>query len=981
MLSRTVLVVCCVFILQPLQGSLDFQSVAQEPTEVPDVLVEAPRDFSLCADRMQEALAETEHVAAASNLDNLYAIVAEGDFFLHSENEPIASGAKSELWRTTVNLPRHVLEIYEKLNGNSAAWQLQEAVRDGDFDAIEAVADRWFATKAGGEARLLLAHIYLDRGLPHEALNCLAPFPPSSILSEPLQPELTFLCAIAYLLTGRPEETKKNLEWLAERHRGANLRIGDNEVGLGNADYVFAELKHALGAPSSVERISSGDWPLHRRDLRRSAEGSAMDPTRCDWMESLSAADDDLQIISGLRDQLIQDDIPAMPGYSPIAVGNLVVSSASTEIRAVDLSDGRLLWRFPRSISPRQGTTADVPANGPDLSETGALYQRMWRDAVYGQLSSDGRRVYLIGELDLPEVPQPKPVLPLALASPLAERPPPTDCIIALDLSRYGSFLWMVDEHHGKAKPASAGAFFWGPPLPVANSLYVIEEFDHQLSLVKLAAETGRQQWLLPYAEVSTDRTASVSPSYYEGILICPTNAGAVVAVDVATQRFLWGYRYAQAERGPTSQRLPHMPHVPSDWQDSDAVIAGRRVLITPSNADLHCLDLHTGNLLWKRRRSDMLFVAGAYEDTVLLVGQHRFTGLRISDGTLAWKESPFVAIPAGGMPSGRGFLSGRSYLLPTTDPELLQIDMLTGKTVRHKPTDQILGNLICSNGRIISQNTVTVAGLGPPAANPSSFKNEKMASFSSPKQIAEAGAGELVRWLSHGEFCGREAASRELLKRGEDAIPELTVALNGNDPEATYRATAILIQLLDMSDADVACRARRALAGEEGNASDGSFAAKSLAREIRHREPWARKKLIELGATLDGSGKKVAIGPRWKGENDGLKHLQWLSQLETLELRHGDINDDGLRLLRGLTTIQSLNLNQTQVTSEGIAQLLTLRGLRVLLLQKTHVDDRALPHFMKLKALRAINLLDTDFTKEGVEELRRLMPDTQILF
>ena len=59
----------------------------------------------------------------------------------------------------------------------------------------------------------------------------------------------------------------------------------------------------------------------------------------------------------------------------------------------------------------------------------------------------------------------------------------------------------------------------------------------------------------------------------------------------------------------------------------------------------------------------------------------------------------------------------------------------------------------------------------------------------------------------------------------------------------------------------------------------------------------------------------------------------------------------------------------------------MAFRGLRVLLLQDTQVDDRAIPHLARVKGLRAINLLGTDFTKEGVEELRRLMPDTQILF
>ena len=37
-----------------------------------------------------------------------------------------------------------------------------------------------------------------------------------------------------------------------------------------------------------------------------------------------------------------------------------------------------------------------------------------------------------------------------------------------------------------------------------------------------------------------------VSPSYADGILVCPTGGGAVVSVDLATQSLLWGCRYGR---------------------------------------------------------------------------------------------------------------------------------------------------------------------------------------------------------------------------------------------------------------------------------------------------------------------------------------------------------------------------------------------------------------------------------------------------
>ncbi len=51
---------------------------------------------------------------------------------------------------------------------------------------------------------------------------------------------------------------------------------------------------------------------------------------------------------------------------------------------------------------------------------------------------------------------------------------------------------------------------------------------------------------------------------------------------------------------------------------------------------------------------------------------------------------------------SGRGFLAGDCYYLPTTS-QLVQIDLGSGRIVRALPTQEPLGNLICYRDQVLS--------------------------------------------------------------------------------------------------------------------------------------------------------------------------------------------------------------------------------------------------------------------------------------
>ena len=81
------------------------------------------------------------------------------------------------------------------------------------------------------------------------------------------------------------------------------------------------------------------------------------------------------------------------------------------------------------------------------------------------------------------------------------------------------------------------------------GQLYVLAEIKGEIRLLALEAATGDVLWSQQLASAEPDilqdpmrRWSGASPSYADGILVCPTSAGAVVGVELATRSLLWGY-------------------------------------------------------------------------------------------------------------------------------------------------------------------------------------------------------------------------------------------------------------------------------------------------------------------------------------------------------------------------------------------------------------------------------------------------------
>ena len=179
------------------------------------------------------------------------------------------------------------------------------------------------------------------------------------------------------------------------------------------------------------------------------------------------------------------------------------------------------------------------------------LNQRVWDDAPYGQMSSDGQQVFLLWKLASDLQQMSTRVLPFGRQS--ARRIASKRTSWSRWISGRGQVA--VDRggrgRHGRAEVgrrvlSRAPAALDGPTVCAGGN----QQRDpagrarcgHRPAAVGPATGPGGSAGNL--RTIPTRRAAGASPSFSDGILVCPTSAGAVVAVDISTRSLLWGYQY-----------------------------------------------------------------------------------------------------------------------------------------------------------------------------------------------------------------------------------------------------------------------------------------------------------------------------------------------------------------------------------------------------------------------------------------------------
>ena len=769
--AMLVAVCCAVSLLWP-RGALAqlapvFSSPADDEPLLSDIFLTPRYETRRRLIQAKSLLEQRRYGEAVTQLDRL--LTQGEDYFLLGAGRRVKEGhspprLKSEALRLIGQMPPKGLEWYELQYGAAARAMLDQAKKQSDLRALHNVAGRYFHTVAGYEATSLLARRHLDRGRPLAAAMCY-----QKLIASPAraryEPALSVSLAAALLRAGHHDRLALNaLHDVKKNFSDAQLEIAGQQIPWFAADEdALAWLRETLGPQQPRGGQVARQWNLFGGNPARNGASRGGAPLRSwRWKVPVSSSPVVTERVEKLQRAYAARGYIALPSFHPLAVGDTILMRTASHFVAVDLKTGKRLWPKQPALDIAAGESADDDSPGarfPGARFSGSrrattqfmhnLDRRMWSDAIYGRLASDGRLLFAVRKI-APLGDRKTSQIGINAAGRriiLPAGPRTYNQLDAYELATEGKLKWSVGGPpvgDGKNdKNPLAGAFFLGVPLPLDGRLYALAEMSakREIRLVVLEAETGRLLWSqqLAMAEWSVlrdpiRRAAGASPSYSNGLLICPTTAGAVVAVDLSTRRLKWGYRYP---RNPRSQyanvgRVNALEQgssgddVGDGWADSSAVLADGYVLVTPPDnyssgarsGEIHCLNLIDGKRIWKRKRNRALYLACVSDGKVILVGRGAVTALSIIDGT-PHKDWPTVdnpspkpdlpgavALPAGALASGRGFLSDGHYFLPLTTGEIVKIDLSNGKIVeRIRLRDGLVpGNLICYRDQIVSQ-------------------------------------------------------------------------------------------------------------------------------------------------------------------------------------------------------------------------------------------------------------------------------------
>lgn len=772
---------------------------------------------------------------------------------------------RTEANRIIAAFPKEGLEFYQQAYGQTAAGLLGEAAKANyDPARLSEVSQRYFHTKAGGEATALLGTLHLDRGNYLEAASSF-----ERLLARPntdplLTPRTLFRAALALKRSGDPRHAAP-AKTAAEKLLLAVARDG---LKVGRRTYTADQVKAELDRPAGRSRVDSlvSEWTGRYGNAARNGTVAGGPPFLVPAFEPCPMVDPNLDpgpagsdsrtglaatewIKAELNRQFGGNPPPSavpLPGFFPVTAPDVVIYRGYGAVYAVASRDhvhlgkpvaaGDVRWIARTHFGAHQLLTpgyfyhedATVPTQ---VRGWWATYTATKADSILyenpqlGALAHDGTAAYYLDDVAIP----PPPVAYDPNFGGFPGGMPPGFArqggvlagavrageLYAVDLNT-GHLLWTLGRFEAEKKdlvnPAQVAppateddadklssafhlclnAVFLGPPLPLNGRLYVLVEQAGAIRLLcldpknlaevkyldkieKTREENGIQVTRKEVGEVvlrvpslvwqqKLGRPANPFPgdsvrrfqgaflAAGDGILVCPTNSGAVIAVDAMSRSLLWAHAYRKLEatdtpgggqmmggrRGGMRFNPDGSPQLVQQlatnrWRAAAPVVAGGRVVVAAYDSNrLECLDLRTGKVVWAvDRKPNDLYVGGVVDDKVVVVGKDevRAYPLNAEPGAV----TPAWTTALAGTPTGHGVAGKGVYYLPVRPPgagkdgapaaEIVALDAAAGKIVsktaaRNRTADPSgstlalfgLGNLVYQDGLVVAQSAWEVA-------------------------------------------------------------------------------------------------------------------------------------------------------------------------------------------------------------------------------------------------------------------------------
>jgi len=728
---------------------------------------------------------------------------------------------REEAGRIIAALPAKGAEFYRAQVGPDAASELKSA--EGDPKLLARIMQRYLYTDAGAAAAEQLATHLLDRGQYSTAALCFEKLFQRAG-PDKLEPKTLFKAAIAFHRVGARTNEEKAWKYL-EAKSGGNLELAEGKV------YALATLKEWISKRKSVaanrERY---DWPLPLGDASHSAQAigttAFLEPI---WKEKLAKdGGSETEYLNHALAFLDRNKLPHLHSFSPIA------ATITREDGKIPLMIYRSFWGIHARVVRPVKLGKDEEYKGGDIywetqspwsvdrmlnnsQHVGAIKQWMQmyqgsnvkpeiilENSVTGSLTTDSVRVYMVEDFTVPPYQQNNPFNGGGRNLGGGFEQKLNDAIHHNRLQAYeldsGKLLWEVGSKAQGAKPEGLeDTFFLSPPLPLNGKLYVLGETNQEIRLICLEPATGKvigkPQRLADAREkilVDIGRRLHASHlAYGEGILVCPTNSGGILAVDLLTNSLVWAYgyrekggsasemppqgdmRFGQPQPGmmflPDGRQVP-IPHIGSHWTVTPPIITqGKVVFSAPDARAVHCLNLRDGTRVWKNMRADGdVYLAGVFAGKVVVVGKNYVRLLSLEDGSEVRRLET-------GVPSGIGIASKDVYYLPirqdpkTRQPGICLIDLNAGRVLATTQSrkKEVPGNLLFYEGDVLSQTLTHAAAY--PQLDVELSRIDKLLAKNENDPEGRARRGDLR--LDKGDLAGAVADLQVALKQ-ENKLP-----------------------------------------------------------------------------------------------------------------------------------------------------------------------------------------------------------------
>ncbi|KAA1262044.1 Outer membrane protein assembly factor BamB [Rubripirellula obstinata] len=720
------------------------QGFFRPPTNSPaGRLIEPPRamqqklreaESAIKEDRPSDAILALGDLVARDSEDYADSDLADQDFFLDNQDVREGNPATQSLLRTAREmiggLSESDWETYQLRFGPIAARVLNKASESRDWNAVAEVRRRYLHTLAGYEATALLAQREIYRGHPLAASILLDEIAQIPRAVKHLGPSIVLMHAATRYDSAKnsSDKTIPDIENSPVKDLFFNKELSGEDDDSSDRSLKFASMEQLKTWLDNRSKDVAGyqtplpkNHPMFGSSADRNGNSAGQMPlSNMRWALPTTASHLQEKMVREFTGDLATSGRLPPPSWMPLRVGDQLLMRTTERLVGVDYTTGKRVWTYPWQSgwepSEDEGILFDELSADEETDER--ISGRIWNDVPYGQVTSDGDRVFMLTDLADIKMASFNRTLMFGGTRPADNR---TNTLVALEMETEGKLLWRLGQNGDPTSPL-AEAFFLGPPLPLDGRLYVLAEIAGDILLCCLDPANGNQLWrqhlvAIESGGIDSDalrRVSGAMPTFHEGMLICPTGAGACVAIHLIDRTLAWGAVYDRSNdmmRVNNRGRGLEPTKLMQRWDNGVAVGSGSRILITPPETErLLGFDLLTGKPLFQyKNRVNMKYLAGIRDDKFVLVSSNEVRAYELTTGNLIW-SSPQDFVAAGQHVAGRGVFGKDDYIVPTTTNELIRVSLKDGSVLQRRSTRYPLGNMVAVEGDIIVQSPTMLA-------------------------------------------------------------------------------------------------------------------------------------------------------------------------------------------------------------------------------------------------------------------------------